>query len=134
MTDEITLINFAHPISQAQIEQIENLLQTKVGQTFEPKSQVDVHQPLGQQVVSMVDSIHLTPEAWQTLPILINPPALNHSAILLMAELHGRMGRFPTCLRLRPVKNAIPRRYEIAEIASPQMVRDTARKRREAKA
>lgn len=106
---EITLINFAHPVD------------------------VWSDAPLSKQITHMVDALALSPQAWQTLPILVNPPSLNHAAILLMAELHGRMGRFPACLRIRPVKDAIPRCYEVAEIASLQMVRDEARKKRSQK-
>lgn len=64
------------------------------------------------------------------LPILVNPPSLNYSAALLIAELHGRMGYFPTCVRLRPVKDALPPRFEAAELMNLQAVRDTARRRR----
>lgn len=78
----------------------------------------------------MIDSVKLSADEWQTLPIIINPPALNHSAVMLMAELHGRMGRFPTALRIRPVKDSVPTRYEIAEVAPLQEVRDMARRRR----
>ena len=78
----------------------------------------------------MVDSVMLTAEEWQTLPIIINPPSLNHSAIMLMAELHGRMGRFPTVLRIRPTKDIVPQRYEVAEVASLQTMRDMARNKR----
>jgi hypothetical protein len=40
------------------------------------------------------------------------------------------MGYFPACLRMRPVKDALPPRFEVAEIMNLQTLRDEARKRR----
>jgi hypothetical protein len=48
----------------------------------------------------------------------------------LLAELHGQMGYFPSCLRMRPVANARPPRYEVAEVLDLQAVRDAARAKR----
>ena len=84
--------------------------------------------PFAEQVRELVDGIGLTPEQWQTVPLLINPPAYNYVAVLLLAELHGRMGYFPACLRLRPVEDAVPPRFEVAEILNLQKVRNGARK------
>jgi hypothetical protein len=62
--------------------------------------------------------------------LLVVPPALNFSAVALLAELHGRCGYFPACLRLRPVAGARPPRYEVAEVLDLQAVRDRARQGR----
>jgi hypothetical protein len=51
-------------------------------------------------------------------------------AVVLLAELHGRMGYFPACLRLRPVEGSTPPRFEAAEVVNLQEVRNAARKRR----
>ena len=48
--------------------------------------------------------------------MLIIPPALDFIAVALLAHLHGRMGYFPDCVRLRPVEGARPPRFEVAEI------------------
>jgi len=40
------------------------------------------------------------------------------------------MGYFPPVLRLRPVKDALPPRFEPAEILNLQALRDQARSRR----
>jgi hypothetical protein len=58
------------------------------------------------------------------------PPALNFIAVTLLAELHGRMGYFPSCVRMRPVPGAVPPRYEVAEVLALQKVREEARMRR----
>jgi hypothetical protein len=40
------------------------------------------------------------------------------------------MGYFPTIIRLRPVANATPPRFEVAELINLQAVRDRAREQR----
>jgi hypothetical protein len=72
----------------------------------------------------------LTPEEWQTAPLLVVLPSLNYIAAIVLAELHGRMGYFPSVVRLRPVEDALPPRYEVTEIINLQGVRDAARKKR----
>ncbi len=49
----------------------------------------------------------------------------------LLAELHGRMGYFPAIVRIRPVVDSLPPRYEVAEIINLQNVRETARRFRQ---
>lgn len=124
------LLNFAHPITPDHLQQIEALAGQPVERVIEVHSQIDPQQPLAPQVVAMADAAGLTPAEWQSLPILVNLPALNYSAALLVAELHGRMGYFPTCLRLRPVKDALPPRFEAAELLNLQAAREAARQRR----
>lgn len=82
------------------------------------------------QVAALVDQACLSPAERQTRPLLVNPPSLNFIAAVLLAELHGRCGYFPAMLRLRPVPESAPPRYEVAEIINLQSVRDEARKRR----
>jgi len=124
------VLNFAHPLTAEHLEQIERLANQKVEQVIEIHSQIDPQQPLVPQVVALADKAGLSPQEWQTLPILINPPSLNYIAVVLLAELHGRCGYFPAHLRLRPVQGSVPPRFQVAEIINLQAVRDEARKRR----
>ncbi len=129
------LLNFAHPLTQEQLARLEALTGEAVARVIDIPSQVDVQEPLAPQIVAMADAAGLNSQEWQTLPILVNPPALNFSAVTLLAELHGRMGYFPPCIRLRPVtgpdgQRVVPPRFEVAEILNLQAVRDAARERR----
>ena len=124
------LLNFAHPITDAQRGQIEALAGESIAHVIDIPSQVDVQQPLAPQVTAMADAAGLTSAQWQTEPILVNPPALNFSAVTLLAELHGRMGYFPPVVRLRPVEGSLPRRFEVAEILDLQALREDARQKR----
>lgn len=124
------LLNFSHPLTPDHLQQIEALTGQKAERVIEVHSQIGAQQPLVPQVVALADECALSPTEWQTLPILVNPPSLNFIAVALLAELHGRMGYFPTCIRLRPVEGNLPPQYEVAEVLDLQVVRDTARQKR----
>lgn len=124
------LLNFSHPLTDAHLAAIRNLTGDEEVQVIAIPNQVDVQQPLAPQVTALADAAGLTPEVWQTAALLVNLPALNFSAALLLAELHGRLGYFPAILRLRPVADSLPPRFEVAEIINLQAVREGARARR----
>ncbi len=124
------IVNFGHPITDEQLEQIVRLTGRAVAEVRDAPCRFDHAQPFDEQTQAVVESVGLTSEEWQTLPILVNLPALSVIAALVLAELHGRMGYFPAVLRLRPVEGAVPPRFEVAEILNLQQVRDRARQRR----
>jgi hypothetical protein len=124
------LLNFSHPLTPAQVAQIEALAEQPVARVVEVHSQIDPQQPLGPQITALVESAGLTPAQWQNESLLVNMPSLNYSAALVLAELHGRMGYFPSCVRLRPVPNAVPPQFEVAELLNLQASRAAARQRR----
>jgi hypothetical protein len=125
------LLNYSHPLTPAQLAQIEALAGKKIERVVEIHSQIDAQQPLAPQVVAMADKAELKPIEWQSAPLVVNPPSLNFVAVVLLAELHGRCGYFPAMLRMRPVPNSLPPQFEAAEIINLQAVRDAARKGRE---
>jgi hypothetical protein len=124
------LLNFSHPLTAAQLAQVEALAGKKIERVVEIHSQIDAQQPLTPQVVALADEAKLTPLEWQSAALLLNPPSLNFVAVALLAEVHGRCGYFPAMLRMRPLPNSTPPRYEPAEIINLQTSRDEARKRR----
>ncbi len=124
------LLNFTHPLTDDQRRQIEALTGQAIGRVIDRMPQFDESQPLAEQVRELVEGLDLSSRTWQTEALLINPPGLAPAAMCLMAELHGRTGYFPASLRIRPVANAVPRQYEIAEILDLQSIRDGARRRR----
>jgi hypothetical protein len=126
----VLILNFAHPLTPAHREQIETLTGEPVDEVIEINTHFDNGQPFEPQLAALLEEVPLTPERWQTERLLVNPPAYNYVAVLLLAELHGRMGYFPACLRMRPVGDAVPPRFEVAEIMNLQAVRDKARRRR----
>jgi len=125
------LLNFSHPLTQEQLAQVEALTGQPIERVVEVPAQFDPGAPFGPQTVALADACGLTPAEWQTAAILVVPPALNFIAVVLLAELHGRMGYFPPCLRQRAMKGALPPRYEVAEVLDLQGQRDAARTRRQ---
>jgi hypothetical protein len=123
------LLNFSHPFPPEQLTQFEKLAGEPVTRKVDWLVQFDLAAPIAPQVVTLVDSLGLSPDEWQTLPIVVNPPAHNLIAVTVLAELHGRMGYFPTVVRLRPLEGAV-QRTEVAELINLQCVRNEARSRR----
>jgi hypothetical protein len=124
------VLNYAHPLTEAQAAQLADLTGEAIDEVRAIPAQLDPAAPFPAQIVALADAAELTPEAWQTTPLLIVAPALNYAAVALLAELHGRMGYFPPVVRLRPVADALPPRYEVAEILNLQAIRAAARTRR----
>lgn len=124
------LLNFSHPLTPEQQTQIEALIHQKIEQVIHLPTQFDHQMPYLPQLAAVMEKLPLSPQELQGAPILVNLPSFNAIAALLLAELHGRMGYFPPVVRMRPVDEAIPPRYEAAEILNLQSVRDAARARR----
>jgi hypothetical protein len=125
----ILVLNFSHPLTAAQLDQLTALL----GETPTVRA-IATHssrqRPLAEDACALADAAGLSPEAWQTTPLIINPPGLAPLALALIAEIHGRRGDFPPILHIRPVPDTVPTRYEIAEIVNLQAIRLAARGRR----
>lgn len=126
------VLNFAHPFTTEQKQQIEETLDiNEKPEYIDCQVVLDVNESFPEQILNLVNAIGMTSDQWQTQPILINPPSLNFAAITLLAELHGRMGYFPTIIRIRPVINTTPQRFELAEMINLQSVREFAREGRQ---
>ena len=123
------VLNFTHPLTQVQREQIEALAATSIEEVRNIPVQINQDEPLEPQIIAIVDAVGLSSEEWQTRSLVINPPGYAPAAFVLLAELHGRIGHFPALLRLRPGSGAVTS-YEVAEVLNLQAIRDAARKLR----
>jgi len=124
------LLNFSHPLTPAQLEEIVRLTGQPVTETVELPVQFENGAPFLPQLQALMERLAVDPACLQTEPVLVNLPSLNFIAALVLAELHGRMGYFPPILRLRPAPGSLPPRYEVAEVLNLQEVRESARRRR----
>jgi hypothetical protein len=124
------LLNFTHPLTAEHLAQLEALTGQPVGRVIDIPVQLDPAHAFAPQVEAVVDACGLTAAEWQTAALVIVPPALSFIAVTLLAELHGRMGYFPSCVRMRPAPGVVPPRYEVAEILPLNEVREHARRKR----
>jgi hypothetical protein len=124
------LLNFSHPITDTQLAQIRELSGIPIERLLVIPTQFDHNSPFTAQISQLLDRVSLSETDWQSLPLLVNLPSLAPIAALLIAELHGRCGYFPSILRLRPLPDATPPQFEVAEILNLQAIRDQARLRR----
>jgi hypothetical protein len=123
------ILNFSHPLTQEQRALIESLANTPIDEVRTIPVQINQSEPLDAQIVAIVDSIALASKEWQTYLLLINPPGYALAAFVLLAELHGRIGHFPSLIRLRPKSGPIII-FEVAELLNLQAIREAARKSR----
>ena len=132
---DVIILNFAHPFTDAQLEQLRAVLSphleaNEVVDVRRVLVQFDQDSPLEPQVLGWLDEAGLSPLEWQSLRVVLNPPGLSVLAVALIAEVHGRCGFFPPVLRLRPVPSALPPVFEVFEVLNLQALRDQARARR----
>jgi len=123
------ILNFTHPLTDEHKTQIEALAGLPVDEIRTIPVQIDQAEPLEAQIVAIVDAARLSSEEWQTRSLLINPPGYAPAAFVLLAELHGRIGHFPSLIRLRPKPGPVTS-FEVAELLNLQAVRESARRRR----
>jgi hypothetical protein len=123
------LLNFTHPLTREQCAQIEELAGTPIEEVRTIAVQIEQAEPLAPQIAAIVEAAGLSPQEWQTRSLLINPPGYAPAAFVLLAELHGRIGHFPSLVRLRPRPGPLIT-YEVAELLNLQAVREEARRRR----
>src|SRR5689334_17843549 len=123
------ILNFTHPLTDEHKAQIESLAGTPVDEIRTIPVQIDQAEPLERQISAIVDAVQLSSQEWQTRALLINPPGYAPASFVLLAELHGRIGHFPSLIRLRPKPGPVTS-YEVAELLNLQAVREAARTRR----
>ena len=128
------VINFSHPLTEDQKEQLNQHLGLKEDpdalNILDVRAQFDISQPFGPQVVALAGQVGLSPMEWQSERIVVLPPALAPAAILMLAELHGRMGYYPPCIRLTQRPGSTPPVFDVAELLDLNQQRQEARKRR----
>src|SRR6266571_3665492 len=96
------ILNFTHPLTDEHQGQIEALAGRTIDEIRTIPVQINQAEPLSPQIATIVNAAHLSSQEWQTRALLINPPGYAPAAFLLLAELHGRIGHFPSLIRLRP--------------------------------
>jgi hypothetical protein len=128
----VTVLNFSHPLTDAQRRRIAALLNTPEDQLLEHRIQTQIERtkPLALEATRLADAVGWTPEAWQSAAFLVNPPGLSVAALAVIAEIHGRCGHFPAVVSVAPVPGSTPPEFAVSEVVNLQAVRDHARTKR----
>lgn len=122
------LLNFSHPITESQLEQIQQLLSPmKVDQVINYRIAFDPNEPFYNQLTTFWNQQPFLMDALESTPFLVNLPAHNVIAALLLSHLHGLVGYFPSVIRLKANQDLTPTTFEIAEMINLQSVREKAR-------
>jgi hypothetical protein len=124
------LLNFSHPLTDAQVQQVTERVGQAPAQVRNVRVQFDLEADFATQVVDLIQGLDISAEEWQGGAWLVVLPSLNFIAAVLLAELHGRLGHFPAIVRLRPRAGAVVTEYEVAEILNLEQVRQQSRARR----
>ena len=123
----MTVVNFSHPLTEAQRTQVESLAGRAIDRVIDVPTHFADDRPFADQAGGLVAAAGLTDQEWQTLPLLVNLPGFAPVAAVILAHLHGLMGHFPTVVRLRPARGSAPAAFEVAEVIGLQAVRDRVR-------
>lgn len=126
----LVVVNFSHPLTDAQRGQIQVLAGRPVARVIDVPTHFADDPPYAEQVRGLVAAAGLTAAEWQTLPLLVNLPGFGPVVAVLLAHLHGLTGHFPTVLRLRPVAGSAPAAFEVVELLPLQSIRGDGRKQR----
>ena len=124
------LLNFAYPLTPAQIAAIEEKLSRKIDRIIHMPVFFDNQVSCIVQAEAIFKRDEIPWDLLMTTPVLVNLPSHNLIAATILTVLHGHLGHFPAVIRLRPIENVVPTEYEVAEIIDLQQVRDVYRKQR----
>lgn len=122
------VLNFTHPLTEHQRDQVEQMVGYRISRIIEVPTRFVNDKDFATQAVRFAEQVGLSAHDWQTLPILVNPPGYTPGALCLISELHGRMGYFPTIIRLRPTEGGMEA-FEVAEIIHLRALRLAASQR-----
>lgn len=98
------VLNFSHPFTDTQGDEIARLVGDEWG--IQPigdlsrQYRYNTAEELAEQVREQVAAAGISPWAWQNCKIVVNLPAHSGGAMIALVEMHGRMGYFPTVLRV----------------------------------
>jgi hypothetical protein len=118
------LINFGAAFRPLQIAQAEALLHEPITRVIDLSIKVDPDQEMLPQFKKSMAKLKLNDTDLCAEPVVINLPNQNYLAVMVLAELHGRMGYFPPILRARMKSSGLLPYYEVAEVIDLQAMED----------
>ena len=118
------LINFGAPFRPLQISQAEALLHEPITRVVDLTVNVDPDQEMLAQFKKIMGKLKLINADLRAEPVVVNLPQQNYLSVMILAELHARMGYFPTFIRTRMTSSGMLPYYEVAEVIDLQAIED----------
>lgn len=126
LRNKLIVVSFmTHPVTETILRKIEEATQKSVETFIDVPTQLDEAHPFGPQISNLVEFARLSNLEWQQALLLL--PGFSPAAALLLAELHGKIGHFPSIARLKRIPESDPPAYEVAEVVNLQEIRDSIR-------
>ncbi len=120
------LINYNRPLKPDQINQVEAIIHEGIERVIDlGVPELDVDAPVQPQLKALTKRLERLDLDLQKEPVIILLPPQNYQAVMVMADLHGRMGYFPRVIRtlLRTGGGLFPR-HDAVEVLDPQALED----------
>lgn len=126
------ILNFSgHPVLPGQKLSIEKFMHWTSSEVLNfPLGNVPEDNSFVPAIEKAIAEIPLSPEDWQTVPLVIIPAGYSAVWSVVLAELHGRLGYFPEVVRLRPASPPATEKFEVADIINLRDVRHSSRDKR----
>ena len=118
------LINFGTPFRSLQISQAEAFLHEPITRVIDLSFNVDPDQEMLPQFKKIMGKLKLGNDDLRAEPVVVNLPQQNYLSVMVLAELHARMGYFPRIIRTRMKSSGILPYYEVAEVIDLQAIED----------
>ena len=118
------LINFGAPFRSLQISQAEAFLHEPITRVIDLSINVDFDQEVLRQFKKGMARLKLSNDELRAEPVVVNLPQQNYLSVMVLAELHARMGYFPLILRTRLKTSGILPFQEVAEVIDLQALED----------
>jgi hypothetical protein len=118
------LINFGAAFRPLQISQAEAFLHEPITRVIDLSINVDPDQEMLPQFKQRMVKLKLGNLDLRAEPVVVNLPQQNYLAVMILAELHARMGYFPRIIRTRMKASGILPYYEVAEVIDLQAIED----------
>ena len=126
----LTIINFSHPLTEQHQEAIAAMSGHAIGDVIECPANFDTEKPFVPQAETLLDSVGFSSTEWQTVPILVNLPALSTIAAVVLAMISGRRGHLPAIVRVKPVRIGVVTAFEVGEVLNLEEIRGSQRNTR----
>lgn len=129
------ILNFSHPLTQEQKEQIRQ----KAGiskndwnnsRVIRVNCYINIEKDLPRQINQILENI---PNYVWNGHVMIVPPPIAHSAILISIGIRERCGYYPQAIRIKRVTKSLPPKFVVAEVIDLNNFKEKSRSMRDKK-